>query len=135
LRDRALISVMVFTFARVSAPCGRLHEKGGKFHNCLRLEAYLAEYLDGAQLGSDGRVPLFQPVKHRPYGRGTPELNGRCFDRLSAWQMVQRRAKAAASAPRSATTPSAAPASPLTWRTAACWRRRAKWQRMPYRTT
>jgi site-specific recombinase XerC len=47
LRDRALIGVMVFTFARVSAACGlnvadifhqqrrlwvRLHEKGGKYH-------------------------------------------------------------------------------------------------------
>jgi site-specific recombinase XerD len=47
LRDRALIGVMVFSFARVSAACGlkaadifhqqrrrwvRLHEKGGKFH-------------------------------------------------------------------------------------------------------
>ena len=47
LRDRGLIGVMVFTFARVSAACGlnvgdifhqqrrlwvRLHEKGGKFH-------------------------------------------------------------------------------------------------------
>jgi len=46
LRDRALIGVMVFTFARISAACGmnvgdifhqqrrlwvRLHEKGGKF--------------------------------------------------------------------------------------------------------
>jgi integrase/recombinase XerD len=48
LRDRALIGVIVFTFARVSAACGlnvadifhqqrrlwvRLHEKGGKFHD------------------------------------------------------------------------------------------------------
>src|SRR5262249_12139465 len=59
LRDRALIGVMVFTFARVSAACGlnladifhqqrrRLHEKGGKFHEmpCHHtLEAYLGEY-------------------------------------------------------------------------------------------
>jgi site-specific recombinase XerD len=63
LRDRALIGVTVFTFARVSAACGinvgddfhqskrvwvRLHEKGGKFHEmpCHHtLEGYLAEYM------------------------------------------------------------------------------------------
>jgi len=62
LRDRALIGVMVFTSARISAACGlnvadifhqqrrlwvRLHEKGGKFHEmpCHHtLEGYLAEY-------------------------------------------------------------------------------------------
>jgi len=66
LRDRALIGVMVFTFARVSAACGlkagdifhqqrrlwvRLHEKGGKFHEmpCHHtLEGYLAEYVEHA---------------------------------------------------------------------------------------
>src|SRR5215831_5025510 len=88
LRDRALIGVMVFTFARVSAACGlnvadifhqqrrlwvRLHEKGGKFHEmpCHHtLEGYLAEYLERAQLADAGRVPLFQAIKYRPYGRG-----------------------------------------------------------------
>jgi site-specific recombinase XerD len=79
LRDRALIGVMVFTFARVSAACGinvadifrqqrrlwvRLNEKGGKFHEmpCHHtLEGYLTEYIERTRLAEAGRVPLFQP--------------------------------------------------------------------------
>jgi len=113
LRDRALIGVMVFTFARVSAACGmnvadifhqqrrlwvRLHEKGGKFHEmpCHHtLEGYLSEYIEHARLGEAARVPLFQAIKHRPYGRGQAELTGERFHRISAWKMVQRRARAA----------------------------------------
>jgi integrase/recombinase XerD len=113
LRDRALIGVMVFTFARISAACGlnvsdifhqhrrlwvRLHEKGGKFHEmpCHHtLEGYLAEYLERAQLAEAGRTPLFQAIKVRPYGRGEAALNGKRLDRINAWKMVRRRANAA----------------------------------------
>jgi site-specific recombinase XerD len=113
LRDRALIGVMVFTFARVSAACGlnvadifhqqrriwvRLHEKGGKFHEmpCHHtLEVYLTEYIERARLAETGRVPLFQAIKYRPYGRGRAELNGERLHRANAWAMVRRRAKAA----------------------------------------
>jgi len=113
LRDRALIGVMVFTFARISAACGlnvadifhqqrrlwvRLHEKGSKFHEmpCHHtLEGYLAEYIECARLADAGRVPLFQAIKVRPYGRGEAELNGVRLNRINAWQMVRRRAKAA----------------------------------------
>jgi integrase/recombinase XerD len=63
LRDRALIGIMIYTFARVGAVLQmkvedhfsqgrrgwvRLHEKGGKEHEapCIpKLEAYLDEYL------------------------------------------------------------------------------------------
>ena len=63
LRDRALIGVMVFSFARISAVFGmkvedyypngkrwwlRLHEKGGKFHELPAhhtAEAYLDAYI------------------------------------------------------------------------------------------
>jgi site-specific recombinase XerD len=111
LRDRALIGVMVFTFARVSAACGlnvadifhqqrrlwvRLHEKGGKFHEmpCHHtLEAYLGEYIACGRLAEAGRTPLFQAIKYRPYGRGQAELER--LDRINAWKMVRRRAKAA----------------------------------------
>jgi len=66
LRDRALIGLMVFSFARVGAvvkmnvqdyyPNGktwwlRLHEKGGKFHEVPvhhNAEAYLDQYLEAA---------------------------------------------------------------------------------------
>ena len=80
LRGRALIGVMVFTFARVSAACGlnvadifhqqrrlwvRLHEGGGKFHEmpCHHtLEGYLSEYIERARLAEAGRAPLFQAI-------------------------------------------------------------------------
>ena len=66
LRDRALIGVLVFTFARISAAVAmkvgdvfvqndrlwvRLHEKGGKLHTmpCQHnLEAYLKAYLEAS---------------------------------------------------------------------------------------
>ena len=71
LRDRALIALMVYSFARVGAALGmkvedvftqnrrlwvRLHEKGGKAHAMPchhNLEAYLHAYIDGAGIGGD----------------------------------------------------------------------------------
>ena len=85
---------MVFTFARISVACGlnvgdifhqqrrlwlRLHEKGGKFHEmpCHHtLEGYLTEYVEHTRLSEAGRIPLFQAIKYRPYGRGPAELTG-----------------------------------------------------------
>jgi site-specific recombinase XerC len=108
LRDRALIGVMVFTFARISAACGlnvadvfhqqrrlwvRLHEKGGKFHEmpCHHtLEGYLTD-IERARLGELAKVPLFQAIKVRPYGRGEAMLNGERLHRTNAWAMVRRR--------------------------------------------
>src|SRR5438128_11603177 len=78
LRDRALISVMVFTFARVGAVVDmrvedyysqgkrwwvRLHEKGGKSHDMPAhhtLEEYLDAYIDAAGLRDGGKSPLFR---------------------------------------------------------------------------
>ena len=85
LRDRALIGLMVYSFARVGAALGmrvedvyvqnrrlwvRLHEKGGKRHEMPchhNLEAYLHAYIDGC--GPRGRsegaaVPHDRP-RHR----------------------------------------------------------------------
>ena len=117
LRDRALIGVMVFTFARVSAACGmnvpdifrqqrrlwvRLHEKGGKFHEmpCHHtLEVYLGEYIRRVNRvwppSRGRRAPLFQAIKYRPYGLGQGELNGERLDRINAGKMVRRRATTA----------------------------------------
>ena len=83
LRDRALISVMTFAFARIGAvvamrvedyyPKGkrwwvRLHEKGGKRHEMPahhNLEAYLDAYIKAAGIGDDGKSPLFRSAAGR----------------------------------------------------------------------
>jgi hypothetical protein len=112
----------------------RLHEKGGKFHEmpCHHtLEGYLAEYMDRARLTEAGRVPLFQAFKHRPYGRGQAQLTGERLDRINAWKMVRRRAKAAGITTEVCNHTFAAPASRPTSRTVAHSRRRARWRRMP----
>ena len=103
IRDRALIAVMIYSFARVSAALGmnvgdvyrenhrlrlRFREKGGKEHQMPchhRLEAWLAAYMEAGGLA--GAVPLFQTI-----GRGTAKLSGRRLSRHEAWQMVRKRA-------------------------------------------
>ena len=106
LRDRALISVMVFSFARVSAVVGmqrqdyfpqgprgwlRLHEKGGKRHDVPahhRAEDALAAYLDAAAI-EDPKVPLFQSVDR------ARRLTGQPMTRRVVLSMIKRRAVAA----------------------------------------
>ena len=105
LRDRALISVMTFAFARIGAavamrvedyyPKGkrwwvRLHEKGGKRHEMPahhNLEAYLDAYIKAAGIGDDGKSPLFRSAAGR-----TDTLTEKPMNRVDAWRMVQRRA-------------------------------------------
>jgi len=78
MRDRALIAMMVYSFARVGAATGmrvedvftdqrrlwvRLNEKGGKRHEmpCHHtLEAYLHAWLDGSGLNVEPKAPLFE---------------------------------------------------------------------------
>ncbi len=78
LRDRALIGVMVYSFARVGAVVAmrvedyfqsgkrwqvRLHEKGGKRHEVPahhNAEAYIDAYIDASKIGSDKKGPLFR---------------------------------------------------------------------------
>lgn len=108
LRDRALIGLMVFSFARVGAALAmrvddvymqqrrlwvRLREKGGKAHAmpCHHtLEAYLHAYLDGTGIGGDTKGPLFRTI-----GRGTGQLSGTPLPQANAYVMVRRRALAA----------------------------------------
>lgn len=105
LRDRALISVMTFAFARIGAvvamrvedyyPKGkrwwvRLHEKGGKRHDMPahhNLEAYLDIYIEKAGITNDGKAPLFRSAVGR-----TGTLTDRPMNRVDAWRMIQRRA-------------------------------------------
>lgn len=84
LRDRALIGIMVYGFARVGAvvamnvedyyPQGkrwwfRLHEKGGKLHDLPahhKAEEAVDAYLKAAGLADDKKGPLFGPSGARP---------------------------------------------------------------------
>ena len=106
LRDRALIGLMVYSFARIGAALGmrvedvfyqnrrlwvRLHEKGGKQHAMPchhNLETYLHAYIDGAGLASDPKALLFQT-----YSRATGQLTGNPLPQANAYMMIQRRSK------------------------------------------
>ena len=106
LRDRALIAVMVFAFARVSAVVGltvedyfplkkrwwlRLHEKNGKVNEMgchHKLEEYLDAYIAAAGIADDRKGPLFRAAIGR-----TGKLSDRPMSRVDAWYMVRRRAK------------------------------------------
>jgi site-specific recombinase XerD len=105
LRDRALISVMIFAFARIGAvvamrvedyyPNGkrwwvRLHEKGGKRHEMPahhNLEAYLDADIEAAGIRDAGKIPLFRSAVGR-----TGTLTEKPMNRVDAWRMIQRRA-------------------------------------------
>jgi site-specific recombinase XerD len=107
LRDRALLAVMVFSFARVSATIGmnlddyyvqgrrmwfRLHEKGGKHHEVPthhKAEEYLDAYLAVASLDVPSKAPLFRTI-----GR-EGKLTSQRMHRTDALRMVKRRAAAA----------------------------------------
>jgi site-specific recombinase XerD len=107
LRDRALIGVMVFTFARVSAVVGmrvedyfqngkrcwiRLHEKGGKFHEVPAhhtAQQYLDEYLTEAEDRGDPKAPLFRSAQGR-----SGKIGGNPMSRRDVLRMVKRRARA-----------------------------------------
>lgn len=105
-RDRALLALLLYTFARISAALGmntdavfvqdrrtwvRLNEKGGKTHEMPAhhlLDDYLYEYMQ--LLSSSGRgkkTPLFQSM-----GRGKGgQLTGRRLVRRDAYDMVHQR--------------------------------------------
>jgi site-specific recombinase XerD len=108
LRDRALIALMVYSFARIGAALGmtvedvytqnrrlwvRLREKGGKRHAMPchhNLEEYLTAYLDGTGLRNDPKGPLFRTI-----GRGTGNLTRTVLPQANAYAMIRRRATAA----------------------------------------
>ncbi|MCA9211563.1 MAG: tyrosine-type recombinase/integrase [Planctomycetales bacterium] len=103
LRDRALIGVMVFSFARVSATLRmnvedcftqgrrmwfRLHEKGGKHHEVPahhHAEHYVDEYLLASGL-HEKRIPLFRTLAANGL------LTKNRMHRTDALRMIKRRA-------------------------------------------
>jgi site-specific recombinase XerD len=107
LRDRALIGLMVYSFARISAAVGmnvedyfqqgkrwwlRLHEKGGKRHDVPahhNAEAYLDAYLEAPGCTWEKNTPLFRTVDRR--GR----LTANRMTRNDALRMVKRRVRVA----------------------------------------
>jgi integrase/recombinase XerD len=108
LRDRALIGLMVYTFARVGAAISmriedfyvqgrrgwvRLHEKGGKEHEMPthhNLDHYLVEYLRIAGIAEDRKGPLFRTTRGR-----SGALTGNPMLQPDVWRMIRRRAFAA----------------------------------------
>lgn len=107
LRDRALIGVMVYSFARVSATIHmrvddyyqngkrwwfRLHEKGGTLHDVPahhNAEAYIDAYLDAAGIRDEKKGPLFRTVDRNRI------LTLKPMTRTDALRMIKRRSLAA----------------------------------------
>ena len=108
LRDRALIALMAYTFARVGAATAmkvedyfiqgrrshvRLHEKGGvvnvvpAHHN---LDEYIEAYIKVAGIGDDPKGFLFRTVAGK-----TGQLTTLPLGQPDAYRMIRRRAKAA----------------------------------------
>jgi site-specific recombinase XerD len=117
LRDRALIALMTYTFARVGAAAEkmriedvyiqgrrtwvRLHEKGGKRHEMPchhKLDTYLHDYLESRRTSkenspasaADPRAWLFPTVAAR-----SGSFTGRPMSQADVYRMVRRRAVAA----------------------------------------
>ena len=105
LRDRALIAVMTYTFARVGAVVAlnvedyypqkkrwwlRLREKNGKVNEMPchhKLEAYLDEYIEEAGIAEDRKGPLFRAALGK-----TKTLKDTPMSRTDVWYMIRRRA-------------------------------------------
>ena len=105
LRDRALLGVMVYSFARVSAVVGmrvedyyqqgkrwwlRLQEKGGKHHAVPvhhKAEAYLDAYLAAAGIAAEKDAPLWRSM---PRAGG---MGARRMSRVDVFRMIKRRVK------------------------------------------
>jgi integrase len=108
LRDRAIIALMLYGFARVGAVVGmrvedcyadgcgwwsRLHEKGGKRHVVPahhKAKAYVDTYLEAAGIGDDIRDPLFRATRGR-----SKALTPGPLTRSDVLRMVKRRARTA----------------------------------------
>ena len=107
LRDRALIGVMVYSFARVSATIGmnvedcfsqgrrmwfRLNEKGGKHHDVPahhNAEDYIDAYLTAAGINNEAKSALFRTVSRNR------KLTPRRMHRTDVLRMIKRRARQA----------------------------------------
>jgi integrase/recombinase XerD len=138
LRDGALLGLMAYTFARVSAVITlrvedyfqqgrrswlRLHEKGGKRHEvpCHHsLDEYLDAWIAAAKISEDKKGVLFRSFK-----KGD-KLTTNPMTRSDVLYMIKRRAKGAALPYSTCAILFARPALPRTCRTAAPWSTRSR---------
>jgi integrase/recombinase XerD len=108
LRDRALIALMTYTFARVGAVVAmkvedyfpqtkrwwvRLQEKNGRLNQMPchhNLEQYLDDYIEAAGISADRTGPLFRTVLGK-----TGKLTNRPMRISDVYCMIQRRAEGA----------------------------------------
>jgi integrase/recombinase XerD len=108
LRDRALIGLMAYSFARIGLVIKmkagdyfvqgrrrwvRLHEKGGKEHDVPchhNLDHFLDEYIAAAGIAGDDDGYLFRTAAGK-----SGVLTGKPMYQQDAYRMIQRRAKAA----------------------------------------
>ncbi len=106
LRDRALIGIMIYSFARVSAVVSmrvedyyqngkrwwiRLHEKGGKFHEVPvhhAVQEYLDTYINEAGMTGDRKGMLFRTTRGK-----SRYLTQNGMNRTDVLLMVKRRAQ------------------------------------------
>jgi integrase/recombinase XerD len=107
LRDRALIGVLVYSFARISAALGmnvedyfsqgrqmwfRMYEKSSKVHDVPAHHTvilYLDEYLLAAGISKDGKFPIFRTVDARRL------LTENRLLRSDALRMIKKQARKA----------------------------------------
>lgn len=105
LRDRALLALLVYTFARVGAAVAmrvedvytqarrtwvRLHEKGGKRHEMPchhKLDTFLEEYVAAAGIAGDPKGWLFRTTEGQ-----SGYLTDRPMTRTDVYRMIRRRA-------------------------------------------
>ncbi len=106
LRDRAMIGVMIYSFARVGAVVAMrvkdyytqghrawfvLHEKGGRHHRVPahhKAVEYLDAYVEAAGIAKEGSSKLFRTARGK-----TRELTDRGMTQSDALRMTKRRAK------------------------------------------
>lgn len=104
-RDRALIGLMTYSFARIGAALSmevrdvfvqnrrywvRLHEKGGKLHEVPvhhKSEEMIDSYLDQTAIRLEPKSPLWRSADRR-----TKRLTGKPMSRVDAFRMIKRRA-------------------------------------------
>jgi integrase len=108
LRDRALVAIMVYSFARIGAVIQmkvrdyfvqgrrrwvRLHEKGGKEHDVPchhNLDQYLHDYIEAAGIADELDGQLFRSARGK-----TGLLTNKPLRQQDAHRIIGRRAKAA----------------------------------------